>query len=117
MEDQRGGEPKNQRYDDGKRGEIKRVDDRFEKTLVGREANVVVEAGEMRRRADLPVEGAHPGREQPRKDDHRADDDQRRDDEQVIAAVPPGEKARVRCGGDGGCGHELGTTLELCVLA
>ena len=102
MEDQRGDRAQDQREDHRQHGEIKRVKDRLEKALVGRELRVIVETDEMRDRADLPVERAHPDGERPGKDDDGADDDQRRHDEQQIAPPAPGEEAgaggeRRRC--------------------
>ena len=76
--------------------------DRLEEALVRRKADVIVEADEMRGRADLPVERAHPDGEHPRKDDHRANDDDRRDDEAAIVATSPREERRRRTRRDAG---------------
>ena len=110
VEDHRGGRSQHERGDDGERREVERVNDRFEKALVGGERRIIAEADEMRGGSDLPLERAHPQREQPRKQDDGADDHQRRHDEEVIAAAPTREKLRAsRREGDrrhrsGGCG-------------
>ena len=82
-----------QRRDNREQGEIKSVNDRFQEALVGDELCVVVEPYVMRRRADRPVERAHPDGEQPGENDDGAYDDQRRDYEKIITAAPAGEEA------------------------
>ena len=92
MEDERRDRAEDERHHNREHGEVERVADRLDESLVRRQIDVVVEADEVRDRPDLPVEGAHPYGEQPRKDDHRADDEHGRHDEAPIVAAPSREE-------------------------
>ena len=92
VENERGNRAEDERQHHRQQREVERVPDRLEEALIGREIDVVVEADEVRDRPDLPVEGAHPYGEQPRKYDHRADDEHGRHDEAPIVAAPSREE-------------------------
>ena len=88
VKDHRREYPENHWQDDREHGEVKRVNDRFQKPLIAQQIQIIVEAGKGLGLGDLPVMDAHPDREKPGKNDHGQDDDQRRHDKTHIAAAP-----------------------------